>query len=203
MPWWLKSAIFLQKNSDGSVGRGRRMRLDSIGREGSWGPVTCISHSHDTTMPPHPSHQTNISYAGVKKSSSTCAQKGCQRHNLGYWVLNPFNSVNIHEPPEGQIGPAIKPNSSCMLLDKMILFGFNILLLNFSLTMPWGPLDCRMFVHPSLRAVQSMLAIREAILIKKVFVHKIIKWGRGMASLRSFFTLIHPSRFNFAKCHHP
>ena len=98
-------------------------------------------HHHATTYKPSNKH--------IKKSSSTCAQKGCQRHNLGYWVLNPFNSVNIHEPPEGQIGPAIKPNSSCMLLDKMILFGFNILLLNFSLTMPWGPLDCRMFVHPS------------------------------------------------------
>ena len=87
-----------------------------------------------------------------------------------------------------------------MLLDKMILFGFNILLLNFSLTMPWGPLDCRMFVHPSLRAVQSMLAIREAILNKnKGFCAQNHKVGEGDGFPKIIFYTHSSQQIQFCK----
>ena len=123
-------------------------------------PIICRPHSQARPLhqelklppprvwPPHIKvcHKIKQTYQKVKQHM--CTERLPEAQPIEF--LTPLTQFhNIHEPPEGQIGPAIKPNSSCMLLDKMILFGFNILLLNFSLTMPWGPLDCRMFVHPS------------------------------------------------------
>ena len=73
----------------GGVGGWGRRRDVSIGREGSRGPVTCTSHSHDTAMPPPPRQLRNV----LIHTSDMGGQKLKQYHriicrrNPDYWSV--------------------------------------------------------------------------------------------------------------------